>query len=91
MWIKKGSGAMLVVKESVRVALEMNMKNSLLTLKEQYKHDIYPGFKLQGRCHNESKTGVSVAYRNEPSVYICTWWINRTLCKLECHALYYTN
>ena len=43
------------------VAPEVNLRNSLHASDKAAKWGIHPGFETQGRCHQKSKTGVSVA------------------------------
>ena len=58
---KKGSAAMLAIKKSVGVNPEINLGKPLCTGKEACKWEIYPGFEVQGKCHQKSKTQISVA------------------------------
>ena len=52
---------MLAVKRSAGVAPEVNLRNPLCAVKIACKWGIHPGFKTQGRRHQKSRTGVSVA------------------------------
>ena len=52
---------MLVVKRLAGVAPEVNLRNPLHIGEEAHKPGIHPGFETQDRCHQKSKTGVSVA------------------------------
>ena len=52
---------MLAIKKSAGVTPEVNLKNLLHAGEEARKQGIHPGFENQGRCHQKSKTGVSVA------------------------------
>ena len=49
--------------ESAGVAPEVNVRNSLHTGDKSHKPGIHPGSETQGRYHQKSKTGVSVALR----------------------------
>ena len=60
---RKGSAAMLTSIQSVGVAPEVNLRNSLHAGDKAHKQGIHPGFETQGRRHQKSKTGVSVASR----------------------------
>ena len=53
-----GSAAMLAINRSAGAAPDVNLKNPLL-----HKADIALkwGFETQGRCHQNTKTGASVA------------------------------
>ena len=51
---------MLAIKRSAGVAPGVNLRNPLHALNEACKQEIQPGFENQGRCHQKSKTGVSV-------------------------------
>ena len=59
-WIKNGSAAMLVIKRSAGVALEVNLRNALHTGKETSKWRIHPGCETQDRHHQKHLTGVTV-------------------------------
>ena len=59
----KGSAAMLTSIQSAGVAPEVNLRNSLHAGNKTHKQGIDPGFETQGRHHQKSKTGVSVAPR----------------------------
>ena len=52
---------MPAVKRSADVTLEVNLKNPLHVGNKAHKQGIHPGFETQGRHHQKSKTGVSVA------------------------------
>ena len=52
--------AMLAVKRSVDVASEVNLRNPLCGGEKACKLGIHPSFDTPGRCHQKSKTGVSV-------------------------------
>ena len=52
---------MPAVKRSAGVTPEVNLRNSLHTGDKAHKQWIHPGFETQGRHHQKSKTGVSVA------------------------------
>ena len=54
---------MLTSIQSAGVAPEVNLRNSLHTGDKARKRGIHPGFETQGRRHQKSKTGVSVAPR----------------------------
>ena len=43
------------------VAPQVNLRNPLHTGEKACKSGIHSGFEAQGRCHQKSKTGVSVA------------------------------
>ena len=58
---RKGSAAMLTSIQSAGVAPEVNLRNSLHVGNKAHKQGIHPGFETQGRHHQKSKTGVSVA------------------------------
>ena len=60
---QKGSAAMLTSIQSVGVAPEVNLRNSLHTGHKAHKRGIHPGFETQGRHHQKSKTGMSVVPR----------------------------
>ena len=47
--------------QSAGVTPEVNLRNLLCAVKEARKLGIHPGFETQGRHHQKSKTGVSVA------------------------------
>ena len=55
-----GLAAILVAKRSAGVTPELNLRNLLNTGDEAFK-EINPGIKTQGRRHQRSKTGLSVA------------------------------
>ena len=52
---------MLAAKRSAGVAPEVNLGNSVHTGDKAGKQGIHPGFETQGRGHQKSKSGVSVA------------------------------
>ena len=52
---------MLATKRLAGVAPEVNLRNPLHGGNKACKHGIHPGFQTQGKCHQKSKTGVSVA------------------------------
>ena len=54
---------MLAIKRSAVVTAEGNLRNPFHAVKEACKQGIHPGFEAQGRCHQKSKTGVSVTQR----------------------------
>ena len=56
-----GSATMLVTKKSGGIAPEVNLRNLLHACHETNNWGIHSGFEIQGRCHQKSKTGVSVA------------------------------
>ena len=51
---QKGSAAMLDIKRSAGVTLEVNLKNPLHTGKETCKQELHPGFETSGRRHQKS-------------------------------------
>ena len=53
----------MVFRRSAGVAPEVNLRNPLNTGKEAHKWGIHSGFETQGRYHQKSKTGVSVAWQ----------------------------
>ena len=53
--------AMLTSIQSVGVTPEVNLRNSWHIGDKARKQGIHPGFETQGRHHQKSKTGVSVA------------------------------
>ena len=57
---QKGSAAMLTSIQLAGVTPEVNLRNPLCAGEEAHK-GIHPGFETLGRCHQKSKTGVSVA------------------------------
>ena len=61
---------MLAAKRSAGVAPEVNLMNQLHAGNEAYKQGIQPGFETQGRHHEKSKTGISVAPRSV-GILIC--------------------
>ena len=61
---------MLAAKMSAGVAPEVNLMNQLHAGNEAYKQGIQPGFETQGRYHEKSKTGISVAPQNV-GILIC--------------------
>ena len=58
---KNGSAAMLAILRSAGVTLKVDPRNPLHAGAEAQKQGVHPGFGTQGRCHQKSKTGVSVA------------------------------
>ena len=52
---------MLATKRSAGVAPDVNLTILLHTGKEAHNEGIHSGFEIQSRCHEKSKTGVSVA------------------------------
>ena len=61
---QKGFGAMLDIQRSVGVTSEVNMRSPLHAGEQVLKSTIHPGFETQGRHHQKSKTGVSLAPQN---------------------------
>ena len=57
MWL----AAMLAIKRSAGVTPGVNLRHPLCTGEEASKWGIHTGFETQGRRHQKSKTGVSVA------------------------------
>ena len=58
---EKGSGAMLTSIQSAGVAPEVNLRNLWCAGKEACNRGTHPGFETQGRHHQKSGTGLSVA------------------------------
>ena len=58
--------AIPVNKRSAGVAPDLNLRHPLCAGKEAHKQGIHPGFETQGRCHQKSKTGVSVSSQKGP-------------------------
>ena len=52
---------MLAAKRSAGVTQEMNLRNPLCEGDEAISEGVPPGFEIQGRCHQKSKTEISVA------------------------------
>ena len=52
---------MLAAKRVAGVTPEVNLRNPLCAGKKAHKQGIQPGFETQGRCHQKSKIGISVA------------------------------
>ena len=52
---QEGSVAMLATTTSAGVAPEVNLRNPLYAGNEAHKQGIHPGFKTEGRSHQESK------------------------------------
>ena len=52
---------MLATKMSTGVTAAVNLRNPLHKDDGAQKWGIHPGFEFQGRCHQQSKTGVLVA------------------------------
>ena len=65
---QKGSAAKLAVKSSAGLAPEVNLRNSLHTGDKTCEPGIHPGFETQGRHHQKSKSGVSVAPQKRNNV-----------------------
>ena len=57
---------MLTSIQSAGVAPEVNLRNSWHAGDKAHKQGIHPGFETQGRRHQKSKTGVSVAPQKGP-------------------------
>ena len=76
---QKGSTAMLTSIQSAGVAPEVNLRNSLYAGEEACKRGIHPGFETQGRRHQKSKTGVSVA---PPKGYMSSKNFKKSILKL---------
>ena len=58
---QKVLAAMLTSIQSVGVAPEVNLRNSLNAGNKAHQWGIHPDLEIQGRHHHKSKTGVSVA------------------------------
>ena len=58
---QKRFGAMLDIQRSAGVTPEVNMRSPLHAGEQVLKSMIHPGFETQGRHHQKSKTGVSLA------------------------------
>ena len=56
---------MLTSIQSAGVAPVVNLRNPLCTGKEARKQGIHPGFEIQGRHHQKSKTGVSMDHERD--------------------------
>ena len=56
---------MLAANRSAGVAWVVNLRNPLHTGDEEYKQWSHHSFKTQGRGHQKSKTGVSVAHKKD--------------------------
>ena len=73
------SAAMLAAKRSAGVAPEVILRILWCIGNEACKWGIHPGFKIQGRCHQKSKTMVSVANWSPPKIKkkqtkkTCSW------------------
>ena len=52
---------MLVIKRSVGVAPEVNLRNSLCAGNKAGKQEVHSGFETQTRLHQRFKTGLYVA------------------------------
>ena len=52
---------MLAIKMSAGVTVGVNIRNPLCTDEKVCKQGIHPGFDIQGRYHQKSKTEVQVA------------------------------
>ena len=61
-------GALLATRRLVGVAREVDMRNALCTGQVTDKRGSHPGFETHDRCHQKSKTGVSVAHKK----YTCS-------------------
>ena len=59
------SAVMLAANRSAGVAWVVNLRNPLHTGDEEYKQWSHHSFKTQGRGHQKSKTGVSVAHKKD--------------------------
>ena len=57
---QKGLAAMLTIKKSAGVVPQANLRNPLHVGDEAHKPGIHTDFEIQGRCHQKSKTRVSV-------------------------------
>ena len=55
--------------EKAGVTPEVNLRNLLCSGEKADKQGIHPGFETQGRRHQKSKTGVSVAAQKGPVCY----------------------
>ena len=55
------SAPLLAVKRSAGATPEVNLSNPLHAGEKARMQGIHPGFETQGRHHQKSKTGVSVA------------------------------
>ena len=58
---KKFLAVILVIKSSDGAAPEVNLRNPLRTGNGECKQAMHPGFETQGKCHQMSKIGVSMA------------------------------
>ena len=56
---RKGS-AFMAAKRTAGASTEVNLRNPLQAGEEAHKRGFHPGFETQDRCHQTSKTGVSV-------------------------------
>ena len=64
---KDGSAAMLAAKRSAGVTPEVNLRRHVTcTALLSANKAAHSGFETQRRCHQKSKTGVSVAPQKEP-------------------------
>ena len=62
--------------EKAGVTPEVNLRNPLCAGKEAHKRGIHPDFETQGRRHQKSKTGISVA----PQKDLCPTKIKKKKC-----------
>ena len=60
----KGLVAIMTSVQSVSVVIEVNLR--ITTGEKAWKQGIHPGFNTLGRCHQKSKTEVSVAPQKGP-------------------------
>ena len=74
MWIQKGSTTKLADKRWL-VALQVNLRNPLHTEDAAHMQGIDPGFEIQSKRHQGSKTGVLLAYEKD--------WCSRIFCFLK--------
>ena len=56
-----GSAAMLATKRSAGVTPEMNLREHITRTPLPMNKSAHSGFETQRRCHQKSKTGISVA------------------------------
>ena len=54
---QKGSAAMLTIKKSAGVTPEVDLRINCIQAMKINNHEIHPGFEMQGRHHQNSKTG----------------------------------
>ena len=81
---------MLALKTSAGVAPEVNLRNLVHAGDKACKPRIHPDFETQGRHHQKSKTGVSVAPQNRTDVFpnflstlLCSKQVSQFLRTLE--------